>query len=324
MGKLVLAAAILVASVVAWKTLRGFTDRAGARPFSSYGVAALAGGVITSSLIILFSSLIVVPAGHVGVVSLFGKVQPRPLYEGLHIIAPWYDVEEMSTQVKKKAGKFDAASKDLQTVHVEMAINYRLNPERAPEVYRSVGKGFADVIITPAEQEVLKAHTALYNASDILHQRPKLKSEVQSDLAAWLLRYGIELREASLANITFDPTYARAIESKQVEEQNAEKKRYEVIQAVRNAEVAAANAKGKADSAREEAKGEADALRFKGQAQAEYNQKVSASLTPTLITQQWIEAWRAGAAVPQFIGGGAGQNFLLQMPPLGATKPAEK
>ena len=97
-----------------------------------------------------------------------------------------------------------------------------------------------------------------------------------------------------------------------MQEQAAEQKRYEVIGATREAEKVAATAKGAADAVREGAKGKADALKIEGQAQAEYNARVSASLTPVLIQQQWIEAWKGGAHVPQVMGGG--QGFLLQMP----------
>src|SRR2546425_12974332 len=84
------------------------------------------------------------------------------------------------------------------------------------------------------------------------------KAEVQDDLAKWLAKYGLELKEASLANIAFDPTYAKAIEAKQVQEQFAEQKRYEVLQAQRQAEIAQATAKSQADAVREATKGEAD------------------------------------------------------------------
>jgi regulator of protease activity HflC (stomatin/prohibitin superfamily) len=117
--------------------------------------------------------------------------------------------------------------------------------------------------------------------------------------------------EAALANIRFDPNYEKAIEAKQIEEQKAEQKRYELIQAQRQAEIAAATAKGKGDSAREEAKGVADALRIKGEAEAAYNAKVASSLTPVLIQQQYLARW--DGRLPQYnLGGGAVP--LLQIP----------
>lgn len=326
MDKLVLAALILVVCVVASRVLRKMAGPQRGQVSEWIPKVVLTMGFVLPALIVLLSTFVIISTGHVGVVTQFSKVEPEPLYEGFNLVAPWKVVNQMSTQLKKKEGKFDAGSKDLQSVHVVMVINYRLQAKAAPEIFRTVGTDFESVIIAPAEQEVLKAHTAAYQASDILHQRPKLKGEVQVDLAAWLVKYGIELREASLANISFDPGYMKAVEAKQVEEQNAQKKVYEVMQEQREAEKAAAKALGIANAAREAAKGaadatraaaqaEADALRLKSQAQAEYNARVSASLTPALIEQQRIAAWQAGGSlVPQIVTGTGGPGFLMQIP----------
>jgi regulator of protease activity HflC (stomatin/prohibitin superfamily) len=102
-------------------------------------------------------------------------------------------------------------------------------------------------------------------------------------------KYGIELRAASLGDIDFDPSYRRAVEAKQIEEQKAEQKRYDLVQAQRRTEIAAAKAKGDGDAARGRARGEAEALRIKGE--AAYNTQVAASLTPVMIQQQYLSRW---------------------------------
>jgi regulator of protease activity HflC (stomatin/prohibitin superfamily) len=266
----------------------------------------LAIGVVVPALVVLLSTFKVIPAGHVGVATLFGQVQPRALPEGLNFINPLLDVTLMSTQVQRRTARYDAASKDLQAVHVEMVLNYRLIPDRAPEVYQKIGVTYESVIIDPAAQEVLKATTALHNAAEILQRRPFMKAEVQKELTTWLVKYGVEMKEAALANIRFDPAYEKAIESKQIEEQKAEQKRYELIQAQRQAEIVAAQAKGVAD-----------ALRIKGEAEAHYNGRVSSSLTPVLIQQQYLSRW--DGRLPQYSLGGSVVPFL-QIP--GAPAPA--
>jgi regulator of protease activity HflC (stomatin/prohibitin superfamily) len=166
----------------------------------------------------------------------------------------------------------------------------------------------------------LKANTALHIATDILQKRPAIKADVQKELTTWLAKYGIEVKEVSLANIKFDPTYEKAIEAKQIEEQKAEQKRYELIQAQRQAEIAAAQAKGQGDAAREKAKGEAEATKIRADAEATYNQKVSASLTPTLIQQRYLERW--DGKLPQFSAGGSSSpGILFNFPAPGTTKP---
>jgi prohibitin 2 len=314
MGKLVFAGILFVLGMVVSRVLRTLAVSQGrdVQRFSNAlhmaSRAALGLGIAVPALIILLSTFKVIPAGHVGVATLFGRVQSRPLQEGLNFINPLLDVTLMSTQVQRRSAKYDAASKDLQAVHVEMVLNYRLIPERAPDVYQRIGVDFAAVIIDPAAQEVLKANTALHNAAEILQQRQTMKSDVQRDLTTWLGKYGIEMKEAALANIRFDPAYEKAIEAKQIEEQKAEQKRYELVQAQRQAEIAAATAKGKGDAAREEAKGVADALRIKGEAEATYNARVAASLTPVLIQQQYLARW--DGRLPQYSLGGGAVPFL--------------
>ena len=279
--------------------------------------------VPVGALMIVSSGVRMISAGHVGVALLFGKVQAVALHEGINLVNPLYDVVQMDTRVQRHQARYDAASKDLQAVHVEMVLNYRMLPEKATEVYQRIGPNFASIIIDPAAQEVLKANTALHVATEILQQRPKIKADIQRDLSTWLAKYGIEMKEASLANIRFDPAYEKAIEAKQIEEQKAEQKRYELIQAQRQAEIVAAQAKGQGDAAREKAKGDSEAIRIRGSAESEYNQKVAASLTPTLIQQRYLEKW--DGKLPQFSAGGSGSApgllFNFPMPPAAAGRP---
>ena len=316
---LITAVVIVVITMVVRAGLRKLVaqvERPLADKFALVSQVALVGGLGIAGLLVVSSTFVIIPAGHVGVASLFGSVQPRPLAEGLHLINPLLDVTSMSTQVQKYQEKYEAVTKDLQAVLVEMVLNYRLLPDKAPEVYQKIGVNFANVIVLPAAQEVLKANTALHVANEILRQRPKIKLDVQETLAAWLAKYGVELKEAALANIRFDKAYEKAIEDKQIEEQRAEQKLYELTQAQRQAELGAATAKGKGDAARAQAEGEADALRTKGEAEATYNAKVAASLTPALIQQQYLGRWNG--QLPQYMLG-ADNSVLLQLPG-GASK----
>ena len=321
MGKLVFAALVFLAGVGAYVVLRRQGQRFGSGPLALVPTAVLGLAIAIPALIFIFSIFRIIPAGEVGVKVLFGQVEPVPLREGLNVLwNPLYDVVTMDTRVLKHTARYDAASKDLQAVHVEMVLNYRLIPDRAPEVYRTIGLAFSNVIIDPAAQEVLKAQTATHNAAEILLFRAAIKTDIQTGLAQGLAKYGIELKEVSLVNIRFDAAYEKAIEAKQIEEQKAEQKRYELIQAQRQAEIVAATAKGKGDAALAEAKGVADALRIKGEAEAAYNAKVSGSLSPVLIQQQYLARW--DGRLPQYTFGGNAVP-MIQMPG-GAADPARR
>ena len=257
--------------------------------------------IVLGLVIIVLSTFRVVPAGHVGVPVLFGKVRTPALTEGLNVINPLYNVEIMDCRIMKHEGQYDAASKDMQNVHVTMALNFRIISDKAPRIYQKIGRSYGPIVIDPAAQEVLKAVTALHNAGEILKTRPLIKQDVQEKLDAWLKKYDIDLREVSLANISFDDAYENAILEKQVEEQNAQKKEYLLVQERIDADIAITKAKGVGDAAKARAQGDADALRIKGKAEADYNKKVSSSLTPILIQQQYLETW--DGKLPRFMLG---------------------
>lgn len=268
-----------------------------------------------------------IPPGSVGIASLWGKVQDRPLTEGLNIVNPLYDITIMSVQMQKHAPKsadgqnipYVSASSDMQIVHVQMVLNYSLSADTAPKVFRESGVDYESKILEPAAHEVLKAIMAQHQASEILQKRSLVKADIQKTLATWLAKYGIELKEVSLQNISFDKNYETAIENKQIQEQEAEAKTYKLQQAVKDAEIQAAQAKGRGDSLRAEAQGAADALKLKGAAEAEYNQKVAESLSPVLIQQKWLEKWDGKLPVYS-MGSNGGNGMILQMPEMPTKK----
>jgi regulator of protease activity HflC (stomatin/prohibitin superfamily) len=318
MGTLILAGIFLLIALGSYMSTRRMTSSvlpeqrdSSAQRTVLIGRAICVGGLALAALTVLWSTFRVIPAGHVGVATFFGKVQKEPLREGLNVIQPLLSVTTLSTQVQKRQARYDAASKDLQAVHVEMVLNYRLLPDRGPEVYQRIGTDYASIIIDPAAQEALKANTALHIASEILRLRPKIKSEVQTNLTEWLHKYGIELQEVALANIDFDPSYQKAIEAKQIEEQKAEQKLYELVQAQRQADIVAAQAKGQGDAARARAEGEAAATRLRADAEEYYNIKVSSSLSPVLINQMYMQRWNG--VLPLYMLGEQ-TNMLMPLP----------
>jgi regulator of protease activity HflC (stomatin/prohibitin superfamily) len=293
MFKLILALLFILAGPACFK----FGPESYKRWFRWGGVSSIILGLI----IVVLSTFRVVPAGHVGVPVLFGKVKEPALTEGLNVINPLYNVEIMDCRIMKHEGQYDAASKDMQNVHVNMALNFRIIADKAPFIYQKIGRSYGPIVIDPAAQEVLKAVTALHNAGEILKTRPMIKQEVQERLDEWLKKYHVDLREVSLANISFDDAYENAILEKQVEEQNAQKKEYLLVQERIDADIAITKAKGVGDAAKARAQGDAEALRIKGKAEADYNKKVASSLTPILIQQQYLETW--DGKLPRFMLG---------------------
>ena len=161
------------------------------------------GGFILLFIAFLLRPFTVVNAGERGVVMVFGKVQERVLGEGIHTVMPVVtSVKTLNIRVKKDTFKADAASKDLQKVTTEIAVNWRIDPKKVNRVYQQIGeeKDIVDGIMTPAVSEVLKAATAKKTAEEIITKRTELKAEIDTSLKNRLVDYGVIVNDVSLVD----------------------------------------------------------------------------------------------------------------------------
>ena len=276
-------------------------------PLKAASIVSLVFALLVPLGVGFYSTFRTIPAGNVGVTTLFGAVRSNPLPEGFNVTIPLVEVTNMSVQLQKHVATYTAATKDMQTVHVDMVLNYRLEAANAPAVFQQTGVNYEAVVIDPAAQEVLKAETASHDASDLLMNRPKVMEAVHKNLKVWLNKYHFILEEVAITDIKFDPTYQHAIEEKQRQQQIAQQREYELLQAQKEAEIAAAKAKGLADS-----------RKIQAEAEAIYNQKVAASITPEIIKMEYLKRWNG--ELPRVDGSGK-SNFLLNVD---GDKAAEK
>src|SRR5437870_10469584 len=118
-------------------------------------------------IIFLFESVVVVEAGHRGVVLYVGAVENRVLGEGIHFIIPFAEqVIPLEVRTLKFQADATAASNDLQEVQTTIALNYRISPSEANIMYEQLGADYADRIIAPTIQESVKASVAKFNAEE--------------------------------------------------------------------------------------------------------------------------------------------------------------
>ncbi len=259
----------------------------------------LAGGIVLLFVAIAFKPFAIVNAGERGVLMRLGKVQDTVLDEGVHLILPFVtSVKRLSVRVQKNDFKSDAASKDLQKVITDLAVNWHIDPRRVNRIYQQVGDETQIVngIITPAVSEVLKAATAKKTAEEIITKRTELKDEIDKNLKTRLVAYGIMVDDISLVNFSFSPEFSRAIEAKQIAEQEAKQAEFVALKATKDAE--------------------AEVNRAKGQAEAQRLQRQT--LTPELLQKQAIEKWNG--QFPTVIGGNGALPFITLNSPITSPK----
>jgi uncharacterized membrane protein YqiK len=112
-------------------------------------VAALATFIFI--IIILAESVVIVQAGHRGVVLYLGAVEDRVLGEGVHYIIPFAEqVIQLEVRTLKYQADASAASNDLQEVQTVIALNYHINPNDANIIFQQLGPDYSDRIIAPS------------------------------------------------------------------------------------------------------------------------------------------------------------------------------
>jgi regulator of protease activity HflC (stomatin/prohibitin superfamily) len=173
-------------------------------------------------LVVLFGSFRIVGAGHRGVMLTLGAVGDKTLGEGIQFKLPIFQkIVILDVRTVKYEAEALAYSKDIQTVDAKLALNYHLDPDRTNKVYQEIGKDYESRIINPVMQESLKAVSAKFTAQELIEKREQVKEEVKAQLAERLSVRNIIVDELSIVNFDFSPEYEKAVEEKQVAQQDA-------------------------------------------------------------------------------------------------------
>lgn len=201
---------------------------------------------------IIWGSFFIVGPGDKGVIfNSFTGIKEKTYDEGLHFKLPIFETPyrfEVRTRIFKDQAS--AASKDLQVVSTEVALNYHIEKTNVNDLFKNIGANYEERIIDPSIQEVVKATTAKHIAEELITKREVVKEEIKVNLRDRLARSYIILDELSITNFDFSPEFNKAIEAKVTAEQLALKAQRDLerikTEALQNIE----KAKGEAESIR--------------------------------------------------------------------------
>lgn len=255
--------------------------------------------VVIVVLFVVVSSFVTVGPGERGVLMTFGAVHNGVLAPGLHLKVPFVQtVKRMNVQIQKSQTDETAASRDLQNVKTQVAVNWSIDPNDAEWVYQNLGdeSQLTNKVIAPVVSNAVKAVAARYNAEDLIEQRDRVAREVQNQIVTALAPYKVKVQGVNITDFQFSPTYAQAIEEKQVAQQHALQASYDLQRIKIQAEQTIAKAQG----------------------QAQAQKLLQVTLTPEIIQLKAVEAWNG--VLPTVVGG----NGVLPMigdATLGASAP---
>ena len=254
-------------------------------------------------ILVMSESVVIVQAGHRGVVLYLGAVENRVLGEEVHFIIPFVEqVVQLEVRTLKYQAEATAASNDLQQVQTVIALNYHLNPADVNKVYQQLGPDYADRVIAPTIQESVKASVAKYNAEELITKRAIVKDVIANTIRNSLSAKDIVVETIFITDFKFSEAFSTQVEDKVVAFQKylTELNNLRGIQVVANQTVVQAQAQAKANIAK--ANGESQAIRI-----------ITSQLRQDPQYLQWQAINRWNGQLPYSLGGQGAVPFF-QLP----------
>jgi prohibitin 1 len=173
-------------------------------------------------VILLFSAVTKVGTGHVGVLSLFGKVSGETLGEGIHLINPLKTNNELSIQTQTLKESASVPSSEGLMMSLDTSLIYHLNPDRAAEVFQKIGADYENVVVEPTLRSAIREATASHTANALYTgEREMVAKQIYDQVTTQLNQRGLTVENVLLRDIQLPATLKAAIEAKQQAEQES-------------------------------------------------------------------------------------------------------
>src|SRR5215212_6270008 len=256
-------------------------------------------------IVVISESVVIIQAGHRGVVLYLGAVENKVLGEGLHFIIPFAEqVIQLEVRTLKFQADASAASNDLQEVASVIALNYHIDPSKANAIYQQLGADYTSRIIAPTIQESVKASVAKFNAEELITKRETAKAVIAQAIRNTLSTRDITVETVFITDFKFSEAFANQVESKVVAYQKflTEQNNLRAVQVVANQTVVQAQAQARSNVAR--AEGESQAIKV-----------ITDQLRQDPQYLQWQSINRWNGQMPYALGSGGFPFFQLPLQP---------
>jgi len=281
---------IVIGAIVVWmgalKKVRDERNMLFKTTASAASLTALAFAVVALS-----QMFTVVPAGNVGVVDFFGTVSDNTLKAGINFVNPFARVIKFSVKTQEIKEVMDVPSKEGMTVQLEISALFHLNPDKAEEVYKTVGENYVEIILEPQFRSVARGVTAGYEAKALYtSEREMLAQILLKDLENLVEPRGVTVESTPLRRIGLPAGLTASIEAKLQAEQQSQQMQFVLTKE----------------------KQEADRKRIEAQGISDFQNIVARGISEQLLRWKGIEATEKLASSPnsKVIVIGAGRDGL--------------
>jgi prohibitin 1 len=239
------------------------------------GIGVLVGLVFV--VILLWMSVAYVPAGHVGVLTIFGRVTGQVLSEGTHLVNPFTVNTTMSVRTQELKETASVPSNEGLIITLDTSLLFRLDPKKAPDMYRTVGPLYMDVVVDPNLRSAIREATASHTANTLYSgEREAVAKEIVMNLQDKLKDRGVIIESILLRDIQLPQALKTSIESKQQAEQESLAMSFRL----------------------QKEKQEADRKRIEAQGIRDFQQTVAQGISAQLLEWKGIEATETLAKSP--------------------------
>ena len=190
---------------------------------SGFGLRLIGLAVVAFVIVILlFSSVTRVGTGHVGVLTLFGRVTGEMLPEGMHVINPFKTNNEMSIQTQSLKESASVPSSEGLVMNLDTSLIYHVDPNKVSEVYRTIGPLYEEKLVEPNLRAAIRESTASHSANALYTgEREMVAKQIFDQLRESLAPRGFIVESILLRDIQLPATLKSSIEAKQQAEQEA-------------------------------------------------------------------------------------------------------
>lgn len=171
--------------------------------------------------------------------------------EGTHFLVPWLQ-KPYIFDIRTRPHTFSSVSgtKDLQMVNLTLRVLSRPEVNRLPQIFKTLGLEYDEKVLPSIGNEVLKAVVAQFNADQLLTERPHVSALVRESLIRRARDFNIVLDDVAITHLSYGAEFSRAVEQKQVAQQEAERSKFVVAKAEQERRAAIIRAQGESEAAK--------------------------------------------------------------------------